>query len=55
MNKMNVLRSLTLMSIQVWVLANSIRPREQSGDDGQDPTKRRGWKGSRDEATPEGK
>ena len=30
MNKMNVLRSLTLMSIQVWVLENSIRPREQS-------------------------
>ena len=30
MNKISVLRSLTLMSIQVWVLANSIRPREQS-------------------------
>ena len=30
MNKMNVLKSLTLMSIQVWGLANSIRPREQS-------------------------
>ena len=27
---MNVLRYLTLMSIQVWVLADSIRPREQS-------------------------
>ena len=55
MNKMTVLRSLTLISIQVWVLANSIRPREQSLEMMDRIPQQKGLEGVRDEATPEGK